>query len=107
MTRTREEIMAEILRRVDLTDKRGKQKRERLKIGIFTLTFLFASAALAFTPWNMKSESVSTATARAELLYTDIGGYVLIGVICFAAGAATVMIGMYIHRNKQEGHEDV
>ena len=94
MTRTREEITAEILRRIQQANKRGGQKRQRLKTAALCFAFTAAAAILTFVPWRMDVALAPVAAARAELLYNGIGGYVLIGVVCFAAGAAAVLIGL-------------
>jgi len=94
MARTREEITAEILRRIQQADKRGRQKRQRLKTAALCFAFAAVAAVLTFVPWRMDMELAPVATARAGLLYSGIGGYVLIGVVCFAAGAAAMLIGL-------------
>ena len=91
MKRTNEEITSEILRRVEKLDRRDRKRRKRWKNAVFSFVFLLVAAVLFFIPWGMGEHEAPVAAVQAELLYNAAGGYVLTGVICFAAGAAATL----------------
>ena len=103
MTRTSEEITAEILQRVDLENKCGRQKWERLKTAMFSFAFLVAAAALAFTPWSISLREAPVAATQAALIFEGAGGYVLTGVICFASGGAIALACVKSNELKSKG----
>ena len=81
---------------------RRRQRREAISLSAFCL-MLFTALAGAADALIVRGQTAAWGVFGAMLLREDAGGYVLVGVVCFAAAAAiTALCFRLRNREKQK-----
>ena len=78
---------------------RRRQRREAISLSAFCL-MLFTALAGAADALIVRGQTDARGVFGAMLLREDAGGYVLVGVVCFAA--AVVITALCFHLRKKE-----
>ena len=78
---------------------RRRQRREAISLSAFCL-MLFTALAGAADALIVRGQTAAWGVFGAMLLREDAGGYVLVGVVCFAA--AVVITALCFHLRKKE-----
>ena len=100
--------MYDTARRVVLVKKRAREirrRRQRREVGSLSALCVLLLAALMRTTDTVVGPGMAAAQGSfgAMLLREDAGGYVLVGVVCFAAAAAiTALCFRLRNREKQK-----
>ena len=98
MPRTNMEVAEEILRRVELVNKKEAARKRKRYAAIAAAGCLALIVGLSFVIPNVVTDGVvpdaAGATGAAMLAGGAVGGYVLIGVIGFVLGMAVAVLYM-------------
>ena len=86
---------------------RRRQRREAISLSAFCL-MLFTALAGAADALIVRGQTAAWGAFGAMLLREDAGGYVLVGVVCFAAAAAITALcfRLRIRENRKKGAAD-
>ena len=86
---------------------RRRQRREAISLSAFCL-MLFTALAGAADALIVRGQTAAWGVFGAMLLREDAGGYVLVGVVSFAAAAAITALcfRLRIRENQKKGGED-
>ena len=95
MKRGNEEITREILRRAARLDKRDAQRKRRVYAALSAAACLAVVVGFAAAVPLLISEGILRGTAdnQTATMFAsgEVGGYVLVGAVAFAAGAAVTL----------------
>ena len=106
--------MYDTARRVALVEQRVRENtRRRQRHGIYGLSaacmLLFAVLMQAADAFAVQGQTAAWGSFGAMLLRQDAGGYVLVGVVSFAAAVVLTAVCMRLHRRdkrKEDAKED-
>ena len=81
---------------------RRRQRREAISLSAFCL-MLFTALAGAADALIVRGQTAAWGVFGAMLLREDAGGYVLVGVVCFAAA---VVVTVFCTRLRKNNHQE-